>query len=171
MSRSLYFAYGSNLNPYQMAKRCPGATFLGVGTLEGFALQERLYADVQEDDQEETWGALWALSRKNENALDAHEGVSRGVYGKWEVPVWIPAQETTLDALVYIMEPRTVRKREGRPFPQWYRERCLWGARWAEIPVPALYEPSRKPRSGRRRSLIDLELERVRQKRNALQRA
>lgn len=36
--RTYYFAYGSNLNPLQMERRCPGSFIQGPGTLERFKL-------------------------------------------------------------------------------------------------------------------------------------
>ena len=42
----LYFAYGSNMNPSRMAKRCPGAIALGGAVLLNHRLAERLYADI-----------------------------------------------------------------------------------------------------------------------------
>ena len=42
----LYFAYGSNMNPARMAKRCPGAIALGGAVLLNHRLAERLYADI-----------------------------------------------------------------------------------------------------------------------------
>ncbi len=42
----LYFAYGSNMNPFRMAQRCPGATALGVAIQRNYQIAERLYADI-----------------------------------------------------------------------------------------------------------------------------
>ena len=42
----LYFAYGSNMNPARMAKRCPGAIDLGGAVLRNHRVVERLYADI-----------------------------------------------------------------------------------------------------------------------------
>ena len=38
----LYFAYGSNMNPFRMAQRCPRTTPLGVGILRNYRGAERL---------------------------------------------------------------------------------------------------------------------------------
>lgn len=40
----LYFAYGSNMNPFRMAT--PGATALGVAIQRNYQIAERLYADI-----------------------------------------------------------------------------------------------------------------------------
>lgn len=40
---SLYFAYGSNLNPLQMASRCPGHKVVGRASLADYALLFRGY--------------------------------------------------------------------------------------------------------------------------------
>jgi hypothetical protein len=47
-SDKLYFAYGSNLSPEQMARRCPDSIFLGKATLRGYRWQinERGVANI-----------------------------------------------------------------------------------------------------------------------------
>ena len=42
-SPALYFAYGSNLEPVQMATRCPGHRVVGRASLPGYALAFRGY--------------------------------------------------------------------------------------------------------------------------------
>ena len=50
-----YFAYGSNMWKAQMAERCPGNAFIGIGCLEGWRWQinERGYANAVEKTREE----------------------------------------------------------------------------------------------------------------------
>ena len=38
MNRTLYFAYGSNLDPTQMRRRCPTSAPAGPATLDGWRL-------------------------------------------------------------------------------------------------------------------------------------
>ena len=47
-SMVLYFAYGSNMNPARMAKRCPGAITLGRAKLPHYRLAERLYTEFSD---------------------------------------------------------------------------------------------------------------------------
>ena len=42
----LYFAYGSNMEPVRMTRRCLGAYPLGRAVLRNYKLTERLYADI-----------------------------------------------------------------------------------------------------------------------------
>ena len=41
---SIYFAYGSNMDPLHMSKRVPGAQAIGPGRLEGFRLAFNVYS-------------------------------------------------------------------------------------------------------------------------------
>ena len=75
----LYIAYGSNINPGQMAHRCPGAKVAGVAELEGHDLlfKGRRYsavATIEPLDGGAVPVLLWSISKTHEQALDAFEG-------------------------------------------------------------------------------------------------
>lgn len=114
-SDRLYFAYGSNLSPEQMARRCPDSIFLGKATLRGHRWQvnERGVAnlvpvtvpatrsgskaggsrgrsrsgDDREDSDAVVEGLIYAISVADERQLDSYEGVAKGRYDKFEAQV------------------------------------------------------------------------------------
>lgn len=85
----LYFAYGSNLDARQMARRCPGAEYLGVATLHNHVLRMdgAGFATVIYQRGSHVQGALWDLSHANEGKMDRFEGVEEGYYRKLFVGV------------------------------------------------------------------------------------
>lgn len=106
-----YFAYGSNMDPRQMADRCPGAIALGAARLDGYRLAFRWdspgwgggVADVEAAPNEEVWGVLWELRAAHEEALDRYEGVDAGVYRKRAVLV--EQDDNAVRAFLYEMRP------------------------------------------------------------------
>jgi gamma-glutamylcyclotransferase (GGCT)/AIG2-like uncharacterized protein YtfP len=78
----LYFAYGSNMVPAQMARRCPGAHLVGTAMLADyrFAIVRGGHGTVQMRRGARVHGVLWRLSRGHCAALDAYEDVFRGLY-------------------------------------------------------------------------------------------
>jgi gamma-glutamylcyclotransferase (GGCT)/AIG2-like uncharacterized protein YtfP len=92
---ALYAAYGSNMDPAQMAERCPHSPQRGTGWLEGWRLTfggedigwEGALATVVEDAAERVFVALYELSESDEAALDRWDGASIGYYRKFTVRV------------------------------------------------------------------------------------
>lgn len=78
----LYWCYGSNLNVGQMVRRCPDAKLIGKLELPKARLVFRGVADVVYDEEGACPGGLWLISPRDEEALDAYEGVSGGLYEK-----------------------------------------------------------------------------------------
>ena len=78
----LYFAFGSNMDGAQMARRCPGSTALGLATLRGHRLVFRgpsrnrgggvLSVDLSSGD--EVHGVLYQVTEAHLVALDRFEG-------------------------------------------------------------------------------------------------
>jgi cation transport regulator ChaC len=101
--KTLYFAYGSNMDEAQMAHRCPGAEMTGVGVLHGyrFIINNRGYATLCAESSGTVSGVLWRLAAEHEAALDRYEGVASGLYDKCYRTVNISESDTVL-ALVYI---------------------------------------------------------------------
>ena len=65
----LYFAYGSNLNHFQMRKRCKDSKFLKILDLKGFRLTFRsIYrvADIEPKKNSFVPGALFEISKSDE---------------------------------------------------------------------------------------------------------
>ena len=92
---ALYAAYGSNMNPAQMAGRCPHSPLHGTGWLEGWRLTfggedigwEGAMATVVEDADQRVFVALYELSDADEQELDQWDGASLDYYRKAKVRV------------------------------------------------------------------------------------
>ncbi|MCW2554695.1 MAG: hypothetical protein JWR78_4476 [Mycobacterium sp.] len=72
-----YFAYGSNLDVTQMARRCPDATDPRPATLadHDWLINERGVATVEPLDGAQVHGVLWQVSDHDLDVLDSAEGV------------------------------------------------------------------------------------------------
>jgi gamma-glutamylcyclotransferase (GGCT)/AIG2-like uncharacterized protein YtfP len=85
MIMSLYFAYGSNLDHWQMRRRCPGAAIVGPAILHGhrlaFAGYSRAWggpvATLVHNDTAAVEGVLYRLERGELGVLDRYEGYPR----------------------------------------------------------------------------------------------
>ena len=72
----LYFAYGSNLNHFQMKRRCKDSKFLKKFTLKEFRLNFRSKyraADIEKKKNSIVPGALFEISKSDEKKLDVYE--------------------------------------------------------------------------------------------------
>lgn len=79
----LYFAYGSNMDPVQMRRRCPSSRFVAIARLANHRLafsrrstrRRSGVADVVPAEGEEVWGVVYRLlSQRDIEVLDAAEG-------------------------------------------------------------------------------------------------
>ena len=92
---ALYAAYGSNMDPAQMAERCPHSPRRGSGWLEGWRLAfggedigwEGAMATVVEEAGERVFVVLYELSAADEASLDKWDGASIDYYRKAKVRV------------------------------------------------------------------------------------
>lgn len=101
----LYVAYGSNLNLAQMARRCPDAKVVGIGTLKNYQLTFRGVATIEPVDGAETPVGVWEITPADERALDIYEGYP-SYYRKETVTVEM-YDGTERQAMVYIMNSGT----------------------------------------------------------------
>ena len=72
----LYFAYGSNLNHFQMKRRCKDSIFLKKINLSNFRLTFRSKyraADIETKKNSIVPGALFEISKSDEKKLDVYE--------------------------------------------------------------------------------------------------
>ena len=72
----LYFAYGSNLNHFQMKRRCKDSIFLKKINLSNFKLTFRSKyraADIEPKKNSFVPGALFEISKSDEKKLDVYE--------------------------------------------------------------------------------------------------
>ncbi len=103
----LYAAYGSNLDPHQMAIRCPHSPLHGTGWLLGWRITfggegwDGALPTLAEEDGREVFVALYEVTSTDESALDQWESAESGLYRKVRVRV------ATLDgeqaAWVYVL--------------------------------------------------------------------
>jgi len=92
---AIYAAYGSNMNPVQMAHRCPHSPQQGTGWLEGWRLTfggedlgwEGALATVVEHEDDRVFVVLYEVSAADEDALDQWDGATLGYYRKIKVRV------------------------------------------------------------------------------------
>ena len=124
MNGNLYFAYGSNMNPDQMAERCPKATPAGVALLHGWdvAINSRGVATiVPHEAGRVTEGVLWWVTETCLRSLDHYEGVANGLYVREIFQVRLEHQ--VVQAIVYVASSSD----PGEPRPG-YLEGILRGA-------------------------------------------
>ena len=72
----IYFAYGSNLNHFQMKRRCKDSVFLKKFELKGYSLNFRSRyraADIEKKRNSIVPGALYEISKSDEKKLDVYE--------------------------------------------------------------------------------------------------
>ena len=72
----LYFAYGSNLNLFQMKRRCKDSVFIKKYKLKGYRLNFRSKyraADIEKKKNSIVPGALFEISKSDEKKLDVYE--------------------------------------------------------------------------------------------------
>jgi len=138
----LYFAYGSNLNPSQMAKRCPGHRVVGRASLEGYQLKFRGYGrdwagavgTVEPAAGSIVWGAVFALTPEHYATLDQYEGfdgpgLESNLYDRVEVDVRLEGGEVAR-CLTYVIRPLE----EGLPSAA-YRDAIVAGLRHHGLPA------------------------------------
>ena len=72
----LYFAYGSNLNHFQMKRRCKDSIFLKKIKLKNFRITFRSKyraADIEKKKNSIVPGGLYEISKTDEKKLDIYE--------------------------------------------------------------------------------------------------
>ena len=106
----MYAAYGSNMDPAQMAERCPHSPERGTGWLEGWRLTfggedigwEGALATVVEDAGQRVFVMLYELSDYDEQALDQWDGATLGYYDK--IRVRVATLDGDIVAWLYVLD-------------------------------------------------------------------
>ena len=106
---ALYAAYGSNMDPAQMAERCPHSPQAGTGWLEGWRLTfggedigwEGALATVAEESGSRVFVVLYEVSEGDEQDLDRWDGATLGYYSKMRVR--IATLEGDVPAWLYVL--------------------------------------------------------------------
>lgn len=106
--KTLYVAYGSNLNIPQMGTRCPFARVYGVGRLEDYrlvfkALGSYAYATIEPSTGDYVPVAVWEIHTSDEIRLDQYEGFPTHYYKK---QVWVSIGSESVEGMVYIMNEK-----------------------------------------------------------------
>lgn len=106
-TKTIYAAYGSNLNVAQMSVRCPDARIYRRAELKDHELVFRGHPDCAVATIEPREGSsvpilLWKISQRDERALDLYEGWPT-FYGKETMAFQADGQK--LSAMVYVMTP------------------------------------------------------------------
>jgi gamma-glutamylcyclotransferase (GGCT)/AIG2-like uncharacterized protein YtfP len=91
----MYAAYGSNMDPAQMGRRCPHSPQQGTGWLDGWRLTfggedlnwEGALPTVVESSGNQVFVVLYELSEADEGALDQWDGATLDYYRKIKVRV------------------------------------------------------------------------------------
>ena len=138
MKKTLYFAYGSNINLEQMEHRCPDAQLVGPVTLQNYELQFRGsgFATVAPKKDCVVHGLLWKLTPSCEQSLDRYEGYPHH-YIKEAVMVQT-ADGSKIPVMVYIMAEPMFRQ-PTLPSPYYYRA-IQQGFEANGLPVESLEE-------------------------------
>jgi gamma-glutamylcyclotransferase len=102
-----YFAYASNLNRNQMAKRAPDSKPRFITTLPNFKLtftarsgRQGGVASITPHSGEKVIGAVYEISERDLKRLDGYEGYPT-VYDRRKVTVWTETNEP-IEAITYI---------------------------------------------------------------------
>ena len=106
--KTLYIAYGSNLNIAQMRMRCPTAQPIAKTSLKDYRLVfqgmlQGAHANVIPAPGESVPVVIWEISRADEKSLDRYEGVAGGYYTKEYMTIKVNGRKR--QALIYIMTP------------------------------------------------------------------
>ncbi len=107
---ALYAAYGSNLDPRQMAERAPTSPPRGTGWIAGWRLTfggeehgwDGALATVAEDAEGQVFAMLYEVSAVDEAGLDQWEGSDLGLYRKLRVRVH--ALDGDVTAWMYVLD-------------------------------------------------------------------
>jgi len=144
----LYFAYGSNLDPQQMTRRCPGATVVGVAELKDHRLTFPLtshdwgggVASVSVAHGASVWGVVYELTAEDLASLDGYEHYvgpanQHNLYDRETVSVQLVRADDgsfprRLHAWIYL-----ARSANPAPPSRRYMEAVLSGARHHRLPA------------------------------------
>ncbi len=110
VSVPVYAAYGSNMDPKQMAQRAPHSPIRGTGWLQGWRLTfggndlgwEGALASIVEDAAHQVFVVLYDVPEWDESSLDQWEGAARGLYHK--VKLRVQTMEGEVVAWFYVLD-------------------------------------------------------------------
>lgn len=103
----IYAAYGSNLDPTQMAERCPHSPIRSTGWLPGWRLTfggdgwDGALPTLAEDARSQVFVGLYDVPSADEQALDSWESADSGLYHK--ITVRVATLDGELPAWTYVL--------------------------------------------------------------------
>jgi gamma-glutamylcyclotransferase (GGCT)/AIG2-like uncharacterized protein YtfP len=103
----LYAAYGSNLDPTQMAGRCPHSPTRGTGWVVGWRITfggegwDGALPTLAEEPRGQVFVALYDVTSGDESTLDQWESATTGLYRK--VRVRVATLDGDVTAWVYVL--------------------------------------------------------------------
>lgn len=136
-----YFAYGSNMLPARLQRRCASARFSCVATLPRHHVSySKISADgsgkatiVSSTDAAATaYGVVFHLAHEDMPILDGFEGRGKGYERLENVTVFALGDRQPMTVTTYIAEPHHIDERL-QPF-NWYLALVLAGARHTGLP-------------------------------------
>lgn len=143
----LYFAYGSNLDPEQMRKRCPGHHVVGLAELRDHRVTFPLtshdwgggVAGLAVAHGESVWGVVYELTPEDLAALDRYEhfvgpGNQHNLYDRETVSVQLVRADD--GSFPRRLRPWTYLPRSANPSPpsRRYLDAIVEGARHHRLP-------------------------------------
>lgn len=124
----LYFAYGANINIWDMEIRCPNARPVGALELRDWQLEFYSHATIEPKRDASVHGLLWDLTPECEQALDRFEG--------W--PIYYTKREWTQDGHRFFFY-EMADPRSGRPHRDYIMNIADGYLHW-NLPVERLSE-------------------------------
>ncbi|MDO4785810.1 MAG: gamma-glutamylcyclotransferase family protein [Fretibacterium sp.] len=123
-ARLFFLSYDTNMNLEQMKRRCEDAVLLGTTEVEDYRLSFRKsrsshYATMDRQEGARTPAVLWALTRKDMQALELYEGVPH-CYQKHDINV--NYQGTTIKAIVFLLPETNPLGRPAQKYEQLIRK-------------------------------------------------
>ena len=109
--KKYYIAYGSNLNVEQMRYRCPDARIVGTSVISDYQLlfkgsKTGSYLTIEKKKGASVPVAVWEVSERDEQRLDAYEGYPNFYYKtdmQLTVKGFFNGLKKKVDAFIYIM--------------------------------------------------------------------
>lgn len=141
IKKTLYGAYGSNLNLRQMSMRCPTAEVVGTAMLKGYELLFRGVATVEPKQGGRVPLLIWSLEPSDELALDRYEAFP-SLYRKEYHNVEVDGKKVKV--MIYIMNDG----REISEPSQYYFEVIRQGYRSAGFDSKLLIRAAQQSREG-----------------------
>jgi gamma-glutamylcyclotransferase (GGCT)/AIG2-like uncharacterized protein YtfP len=135
-----YFAYGSNMDPAEIVKRCPHRRYLGVARLPDHRLAftrksvrtNSGVADIIPEPGRTIWGVLYEISDDELAAIDRKEGYG-WAYERVTNPVWLQQGKEKRIAIMYTVIASQRQQEHVLPSRK-YMETIISAAKERELP-------------------------------------